>query len=173
MTENKGTRKTGGVPWDSGKFRRNGMTLSQEYDWIRPAAKRMLAMRGYEYVHPAEWNLAQYAPYLSFVGKRGDYETLCVKVTISALMPGEIRSYEDLCAQQIAMLRELLTIYPGETFLRCEVWIFSRTGELTCIEVTKDEVCELPHGSRNIPAPSNFEGPMMNARAFGCIAEEH
>ena len=173
MLESKKIRKTGGVPWDSGKFRRNGMTPSQEYDCIRPAAKRMLAMRGYEYVHPSEWDLAQYAPYLSFVGKRGDYETLCVKVTISALMPGEIRSYEVLCERQIAMLRDLLTIYPGETFLRCEVWIFSRTGELTCIEVTKDGLGELPHGARNIPAPGISKESMMSARSFGCNAEEH
>jgi hypothetical protein len=136
-------------------------------------AKRMLAMRGYEFVHTAEWDLAPYAPYLSFVGKRGDYETLCVKTTTSALMPGEIRSYEALCERQIAMLRELLTIYPGETFLRCEVWIFSRRGELTCIEVTKDGLGDLPYRLRNISEPGISEGSRMGVRAPGCIAEEH
>lgn len=117
------------------------MTQTSQYRWIKRKSIKLLTSRGYQFVHPSDSFLSQYAR-LSFIGMRGDYEALCVKVNVSDLPFNEIRSIEGLCWKEIAQFNNLLTMYPGDMFLRCEVWIFAPYRELYCFEVAKDGIRE-------------------------------
>ena len=103
---------------------------------------KLLASRGYEPVVPVtDHFLSRYVP-LHLIGMRGNYEALCVKIRHAqgAVTPEYVESY---CRFECCQLRSLLTMYPGDIFLRCEVWVISPSGAIHCYEVTAAGVCEV------------------------------
>jgi hypothetical protein len=103
---------------------------------------KLLVSRGYEPVVPVtDHFLSRYVP-LHLIGMRGNYEALCVKIRHAqgAVTPEYVESY---CRFECCQLRSLLTMYPGDIFLRCEVWVISPSGAIHCYEVTATGVSEV------------------------------
>jgi hypothetical protein len=110
-------------------------------------ATELLVTRGYEPVLPVESSfLSRYIP-LHLVGLRGDYEALCVKLRI-AHGAVSVPYVDSFCRFEICQFRSLLTMYPGNVFLRCEVWVVSPNGSLHCFEVLPDVICEVAFYAR-------------------------
>ena len=118
------------------------MISKTAYAAIKERATGLLISRGYEQVSPTNsWFVSRYIP-LDLVGLRGNYEALCVKLKIAY---GSVSDayIESFCRYEICRFRALLTIYPGNTFLRCEVWVVSPTGAIHCYEVQPNEIHEV------------------------------
>ena len=103
---------------------------------------KLLVSRGYEPVQPVtDHFLSRYIP-LHLIGMRGNYEALCVKIRHAQGAVTD-RYVESFCRFECCQLRSLLTMYPGDIFLRCEVWVISPGGAIHCYEVTAAEVREV------------------------------
>jgi len=100
--------------------------------------KKIFAVRGYRFMKTRERERAAYSPYASWIGTRGEFETLCIRTRVSALHPDEVRSWEVLYEPDIRKLCELIRMNPDKRILRCEVWVFFPEGENAGIEVTRD-----------------------------------
>jgi len=108
----------------------------------RQRGLELLVSRGYEPVLPVGSSfLAEYIP-LHLVGLRGDYEILGVKLR-TATGALSIPYVEWLCRFEICQFRSLLTRYPGNIFIRCELWVSSPNGSLHCYEVLQNEIREV------------------------------
>jgi hypothetical protein len=118
------------------------MTLQQSFHAAKNRCTKLLVARGYEPVQPVtESYFSQIIP-LHLVGMKGDYEALCVKVRIAqgAVSPEYVESF---CRFDICQLRSLLTMSPGDIFLRCEEWVVSPNGSIHCFEVLANEIREV------------------------------
>ena len=85
--------------------------------------------------------LARYIP-VHLVGIRGDYETLGVKIRAAYGSVSE-PYVESFCRFEICQFRSLLTMNPGNVFIRCEVWVISPNGSIHCYEVLPDSIREV------------------------------
>jgi hypothetical protein len=92
---------------------------------------QLLVSRGYEPVTGSE--LAHFIP-LHFIGLKGDYEALCVKLRIARRSLSDTY-VESFCRYDICQFRSLLLQSPGNVFLRCEVWVVSPDNTIHCYEV--------------------------------------
>lgn len=102
----------------------------------------LLESRGYEPVlHVFDHFLYRYIrPHL--IGQRSNYEVLCVKIkhATGVVTPEYVKSR---CPFEICQLRSLLTMYPGDMLLRCEIWVMSPNGSIHCFDVTADDIQEV------------------------------
>jgi hypothetical protein len=103
---------------------------------------KLLVSRGYEPVVPVrDHPLARYTK-LHLIGLKGNYEALCVKIRhVEGAVNPEYVGYT--CRFESCQLRALLEKYPGNIFLRCEVWVISPTGGIHCFEVSADGLTEV------------------------------
>ena len=105
-------------------------------------ADKILAARGYEQVLPVESSfLLRYIP-LHLVGLKDDYEMLGVKLRFAYGAVSEAYA-ESFCRFEICQFRYLLTMNPGNVFIRCEIWLVSPNGSLHCYEVLPDRIREV------------------------------
>ena len=103
---------------------------------------KLLVSRGYEPVQPVtDCYLNRIIP-LHLVGMKGNYEALCVKVRLApeAVSPEYVESF---CRFDICQLRSLLSMSPGDVYLRCEEWVASPNGSVHCFEVLPNEIREV------------------------------
>jgi hypothetical protein len=111
---------------------------------------KLLVSQGYEPVIPVTGNfLSRYIP-LHLIGMRGNYEALCVKIR-HAQGAVTARYFESFCRFGCCQLRSLLTMYPGDIFLRCEVRVISPGGGTHCYEMTRDRQ---RHGGADMVGPA-------------------
>ena len=95
---------------------------------------QLLVSRDYEPAGPVTCSdLASYLP-LHVIGRKGDYEVLCVKLRIAQQSLSETL-VESLCRYDISQFRSLLVQSPGKVFLRCELWVVSPDNAIHCYEV--------------------------------------
>jgi len=131
--------------------RQRNIRAAPANDWIHATVMKMLASRGYRVVRPEDSRVSVQAPFLSYVGVNDNYETLCIKVKKPDAAPGRRMSLTSLCEREIPLMRSLLMEVWGDTYLRCEIWIFTSSREMACIEVTLDGLCLLPELSIRLP----------------------
>ncbi len=118
------------------------MIAQSAFNASKERANELLISRGYETVQPVESNfLSRYIP-LHLIGLRGNYEALCVKMRI-AYGSVSARYVESFCRYEICQFRSLLTMCPGNVFIRCEVWVVSPNGSIHCFEVLSDSIREV------------------------------
>jgi hypothetical protein len=103
---------------------------------------QLLVSRGYEPVQPVTCSELAHSTPLHFIGLKGNYETLCVKLRI-ARRPLSETDIESLCRYDICQFRSLLLQSPGNVFLRCEVWVVSPDNAIHCYEVLKTGIREV------------------------------
>ena len=118
------------------------MIAQSAFTASKERAAELLMARGYEPVLPVESSfLSQYIP-LHLVGLKGNYEMLGVKVRVAygSVSPAYVESF---CRYEICQFRSLLTINPGNVFIRCEVWVVSPNGSIHCSEVLPNEIREV------------------------------
>lgn len=118
------------------------MIAQSAFTASKERATELLISRGYEPVLPVESSfLSRYIP-LHLIGLRGNYEALCVKMRIAY---GSVSApyVESFCRYEICQFRSLLTMYPGNVFLRCELWVISPNGSIHCFEVLPSEIREV------------------------------
>jgi hypothetical protein len=118
------------------------MIAKSSFTATKDRAAELLVARGYEPVLPVESSfLARYIP-VHLVGLRGDYEMLGVKIRAAygAVSEAYIESF---CRFEICQFRSLLTMNPGNVFIRCEVWVISTNGSIHCYEVLPDSIREV------------------------------
>ena len=103
---------------------------------------QLLVLRGYEPV--AKVTGSELANYLTLhlIGRKGDYEALCVKLRIARQPVSEI-CVKSLCRYDIGQFRSLLLQSPGNVFLRCEVWVVSPNNAIHCYEVLTTGIREV------------------------------
>jgi hypothetical protein len=118
------------------------MIAQSAFTATKDRATELLVARGYEPVLPVESSfLAWYIP-VHLVGLRGDYEMLGVKIRAAYGAVSEIY-VESFCRFEICQFRSLLTMSPGNVFIRCEVWVISPNGSIHCYEVLPDSIREV------------------------------
>ena len=118
------------------------MIAQSAFTASKERAAELLVARGYEPVLPVESSfLSQYIP-LHLVGMKGNYEVLGVKVRVAygSVSPAYVESF---CRYEICQFRSLLTMSPGNVFIRCELWVISPNGSIHCYEVLPDEIREV------------------------------
>ena len=118
------------------------MISMSAFSQVKDRANGLLILRGYEQMSPtSSWFVSRYIP-LHLVGLLGNYEALCVKLKIaySSVSDAYIESF---CKYEICQFRAFLTIYQGNTFIRCEIWVVSPTGAIHCYEVLPDGIREV------------------------------
>jgi len=118
------------------------MIAQSAFTASKERAAELLMARGYEPVLPVESSfLSEYIP-LHLVGMKGNYEVLGVKVRVAygSVSPAYVESF---CRFEICQFRSLLTMSPGNVFIRCEVWVISPNGSIHCYEVLPDEIREV------------------------------
>ena len=103
---------------------------------------KLLVSRGYEPVVPVTGHPLTNYTKLHLIGLRGNYEALCVKIC-HAQGAVSVEYVESYCRFECCQLRSLLEKYPGDIFLRCEIWVISPTGGIHCYEVTVDGITEV------------------------------
>ena len=110
------------------------MIPQHSFHWAKNQSEQLLVSRGYEPV--AKVTGSELANYLAlhFIGLKGDYETLCVKLRIARQSLSETY-VKSLCRYDICQFRSLLLQSPGTVFLRCEVWVVSPNNAIHCYEV--------------------------------------
>ena len=103
---------------------------------------QLLVSRGYKPV--AKVTGSELANYLTLhlIGRKGDYEALCVKLRIARQSLSETY-VKSLCRYDICQFRSLLLQSPGNVFLRCEVWVVSPDNTIHCYEVLKTGIREV------------------------------
>ena len=118
------------------------MISKTAYAAVKERATGLLISRGYEPMPPANSRfLTRYIP-LHVVGLRGNYEALCVKLRMAYGSVSE-PYVESFCQYECCQFRSFLTKYPGNVFLRCEVWVVSPNGSIHCYEVLPNEIREV------------------------------
>ena len=118
------------------------MIAQSVFNASREQATELLISRGFEFVPPENRRfLTRHIP-LHLVGMRGNYEALCVKLRIAKGSVSEAY-VESLCRFEICQFRSFLTKYPGNVFLRCEIWVVSPNGSIHCYEVLPDSLLEV------------------------------
>ena len=118
------------------------MIPQSAFSALKDRATGLLISRGYELVSPVNSRfLTRYIP-LHLVGLRGNYEALCVKLRM-AYGSVSVPYVESFCRYECCQFRSFLTKYPGNVFLRCEVWVVSPNGSIHCYEVLPNEICEV------------------------------
>lgn len=103
---------------------------------------KLLVSRGYAPVVPvADHPLTKFTK-LHLIGLKVNYEALCVRIrhVEGAVSPEYI---EYACRFECRQLRSLLEKYPGDIFLRCEVWVVSTSGGIHCFEVSAEGLAEV------------------------------
>jgi hypothetical protein len=118
------------------------MIAQSAFTASKERAVELLMARGYEPVLPVESSfLSEYIP-LHLVGMKGNYEVLGVKVRVAygSVSPAYVESF---CRYEICQFRSLLTMSPGNVFIRCELWVVSPNGSIHCYEVLPDEIREV------------------------------
>jgi hypothetical protein len=118
------------------------MIPQQSFHAAKNRCTKLLESRGYQPVQPVTDSfLCRIIP-LHLVGMKGDYEALCVKVRLAqgAVTPEYVESF---CRFDICQLRSLLTMSPGDVFLRCEEWVASPNGSIHCFDVLPNEIREV------------------------------
>jgi len=118
------------------------MIAQSSFTASKERAAELLMARGYEPVLPVESSfLSQYIP-LHLVGMKGNYEVLGVKVRVAygSVSPAYVESF---CRYEICQFRSLLTMSPGNVFIRCELWVVSPNGSIHCYEVLPNEIREV------------------------------
>jgi hypothetical protein len=103
---------------------------------------QLLVSRGYEPVEPVTGSELAPTIHLHFIGMKGDYEALCVKLRIARRSLSETY-VESLCRYDICQFRSLLLQSPGNVFLRCELWVVSPDNAIHCYEVLKTGIREV------------------------------
>jgi hypothetical protein len=118
------------------------MIAKSAFETALARAAEVLIARGYEPEIPVEQSsLSRFIP-LHLVGLRGDYEALGVKLRI-VTGAVSVTYVESFCRFEICQFRSLLTMNPGNVFIRCEVWVLSPNGSIHCFEVLPDQICEV------------------------------
>jgi hypothetical protein len=118
------------------------MIAQSAFTATKERAAELLMARGYEPVLPVESSfLSRYIP-LHLVGLKGNYEMLGVKIRVAygSVSPAYVESF---CRYEICQFRSLLTMNPGNVFIRCEVWVISPNGSIHCYEVLPDSIREV------------------------------
>jgi hypothetical protein len=118
------------------------MIAQSAFTASKERAAELIVARGYEPVLPVESSfLSRYIP-LHLVGLKGNYEMLGVKVRVAygSVSPAYVESF---CRYEICQFRSLLTMNPGNVFIRCEVWVTSPNGSIHCYEVLPDSIREV------------------------------
>jgi hypothetical protein len=103
---------------------------------------QLLVSRGYEQAGPMTCSEFAHVIHLHFIGLKGDYEVLCVKLRIAQQSLSET-VVESLCRYDICQFRSLLEQSPGKVFLRCEVWVVSPDNAIHCYEVQTTGIHEV------------------------------
>lgn len=118
------------------------MIAQWAFSALKQRATELLISRGYEPVLPVEeCYISHYIP-LHLAGAKGDYEVLCVKLRM-AYGAVSVPYVESFCRFEICQFRTLLTMDPGNIFIRCEVWVVSPNGSIHCFEVLSDSIREV------------------------------
>ena len=118
------------------------MIAQTSFNASKERATERLISRGFEPVQPENSRfLTRYIP-LHLVGLRGNYEALCVKLRI-AHGAVSVPYVESFCRFECCQFRSFLTKYPGNVFLRCEIWVVSPNGSIHCYEVRPDSLQEV------------------------------
>jgi hypothetical protein len=118
------------------------MIAQWAFSALKQRATDLLISRGFEPVLPVEeCYISHYIP-LHLAGAKGDNEVLCVKLRM-AYGAVSVPYVESFCRFEICQFRTLLTIDPGNVFIRCEVWVVSPNGSIHCYEVSPDEIREV------------------------------
>ena len=118
------------------------MIAQSAFNVSKARATELLVARGYEPVLPVESSFISRYIRLHLMGMRGNYEALCVKLRIAYGSVSE-RYVESFCRYEICQFRSLLTMNPGNVFIRCEVWVVSPNGSIHCFEVLPNEIREV------------------------------
>ena len=118
------------------------MIAQSAFNASKERAAELLISRGYEPVLPVESSFLSRHLRLHLIGMRGNYEALCVKMRIAYGSVSEAY-VESFCRTEICQFRSLLIKYPGNIFLRCEVWVMSPNGSIHCYEVLPNEIREV------------------------------
>jgi hypothetical protein len=118
------------------------MIAQSAFNASKERAAELLISRGYEPVLPVESSFLSRHIRLHLIGMRGNYEVLCVKMRIAYGSVSEAY-VESFCRTEICQFRSLLIKYPGNIFLRCEVWVMSPNGSIHCYEVLPNEIREV------------------------------
>lgn len=118
------------------------MIAQSAFSASKQRAADLLISRGYEPILPVEeCYISHYIP-LHLAGAKSDYEVLCVKLRM-AYGAVSVPYVESFCRFEICQFRTLLTMDPGNIFIRCEVWVVSPNGSIHCFEVLPDEIREV------------------------------
>jgi hypothetical protein len=118
------------------------MIAQWAFSALKQRATELLISRGFEPVLPVEeCYISHYIP-LHLAGAKGDYEVLCVKLRM-AYGAVSVPYVESFCRFEICQFRSLLTMDPGNIFIRCEVWVVSPNGSIHCYEVLPDKIREV------------------------------
>ena len=118
------------------------MIAQSAFNASKERAAELLISRCYEPVLPVESSFLSRHILLHLIGMRGNYEALCVKMRIAYGSVSEAY-VESFCRTEICQFRSLLIKYPGNIFLRCEVWVMSPNGSIHCYEVLPNEIREV------------------------------
>ena len=118
------------------------MITQSSFHAMKNRSVKLLESRGYEPVQPVSDSfLSRYIP-LHFIGMKGEYEALCVKLRIAQRSVNDAY-IESFCRFDICQFRSLLSQSPGNVFLRCEVWVVSPTNAIHCYEVLPTTIQEV------------------------------
>jgi hypothetical protein len=118
------------------------MISRNSFHAVKNRSVKLLVSRGYEPVQPVTDScLSHYIP-LHLIGLKGDYEALCVKLRIAQRSVSETY-VESCCRYDICQFRYLLSVSPGNVFLRCEVWVVSPNNAIHCYEVLSHTIHEV------------------------------
>ena len=118
------------------------MISRNEFSTLKERAAGLLISRGYEVMPPSDTKfLTRHIPQ-HLIGLRGDCDALWVKLKI-AYRSVSVVYIESFCRYEICQFRAFMSVYSGDPFLRCEVWIASPTGAIHCYEVLPREIREV------------------------------
>jgi hypothetical protein len=111
-------------------------TIFLKHHQIQNKAKPVHVKQGDVSVHPRDDFLSRYEP-LNFIVKRRVDETHCFRVMCSNLETSTIRPTEWICAQAI---NQILKTRQKTQFIRCEDWLFLRTGQKHYLRSVKNGI---------------------------------
>jgi hypothetical protein len=118
------------------------MIPQQSFHAAKNRCTKLLMSRGYEPVQPVTDSFLTHIIPLHLVGMKGDFEALCVKVRL-AQGAVSCEYVESFCRFDICQFRSLLTMSPGDIFLRCEDGVASPNGSIHCFEVLTNDIREV------------------------------
>jgi len=104
------------------------MTSTSRYHLIRYWAQGALSKQGCEHVHLSDNFVSRYAT-LNLIKKRRFDEMCCIIVWGSIQAKSTILSLGRRCTQ---VINQIQTNQQKEQYIRCEVWLFLRTGQMIC-----------------------------------------